>query len=153
MNICGKFHVNNCTNWYICFLKFEFKWYIDNGPSSQIPYSGGILDVLKKNKKTRFYLNIFRLCNIGYPSENHLELESREIWFVQNTRLSCPIVLKFCTENGITTVKLQIDWVTQSDVMGKRNFTRFGFKMSFGQISYIAQPHWILFSELFLRCM
>ena len=91
-------------------------------------------------KNPGFLRIIFRLCNIGYPPENHLELESREIWCVRNTRLSCPLVLKFCTEKGIITVKLQNDWVTLTYVMDQRHFIKFGFKMSFWQIFYIAQP-------------
>ena len=52
--------------------------------------------------------------------------------------------LKFCTEHDIITTVLctqfQNDWVNEKRVKGKRDFTRFGFKMSFGWISYIAQP-------------
>ena len=39
------------------------------------------------------------LCNIGYPSETHLKLKSREISFVHNINLNDPIVLKCCTES------------------------------------------------------
>ena len=40
------------------------------------------------------------LCNIGYAFETHLKLKSPEISFVHNICLSCPIVLKYCTEHG-----------------------------------------------------
>ena len=73
------------------------------------------------------------MCNIGYPSETHLKLKSREISFVHNTRFNCPIVLKFCTEHGN-----QNDWKLDMAVMNERDFTRFEFKMRFGQISHIA---------------
>ena len=83
------------------------------------------------------------LCNIGYPSESPLKLKSREILFVHNIRFNNPIVLKFCTEHGsITSVfcsKFQNDWTPAIDVMDERNFARFGFNMTFGGISYIAQ--------------
>ena len=54
---------------------------------------------------------------MGYQSETHPKLKSREISFVHNVRFSCPIFLKFCTEHGsITAVlcaKFQNDWVAQ----------------------------------------
>ena len=40
--------------------------------------------------------------------------------------------------------KFQNDWLTETDVMGERNFGRFEFKMSFRRISYIAQHPRIL---------
>ena len=43
-------------------------------------------------------LSLGVLCNIGYPSETHLKLKSREISFVNNIRVYNSIVLKFCTE-------------------------------------------------------
>ena len=46
-------------------------------------------------------LAVFReLCNIGYPSETHLKLKSREISFAYNLFRSDLIVLEFCTEHG-----------------------------------------------------
>ena len=81
------------------------------------------------------------LCNIGYPSETHLKLKSRDISFVHNIRFHCPIGLKFCTEHGSDTAvlcaKFQNDRSTEAWVMDKRDFARFEFKMNFGRISYI----------------
>ena len=48
----------------------------------------------------------------------------------------------FAQDGSVTVVlcaEIQNDWVTEKYVMGERNFTRFGFKMRFGRISYIAQ--------------
>ena len=53
------------------------------------------------------------LCNIGYLSEAHLKLKSREIPFVHNIHFSCPIVLKFCTECRVLCAKCQTDWVIE----------------------------------------
>ena len=71
------------------------------------------------------------LCYIGYLSETHFELKSRENPFVHSIRFSCPIVLKFRTEHCSTTAVLctrfQNDLITYELVMGKRDFTRFEF--------------------------
>ena len=92
--------------------------------------------------------NLLGVCNIWYPSETHLNPKFREISFAHSIRFSCPIVLTLCTEHGSDTAilcaKFQIDWVIEQKVMGKRDFTRFGFKMHFGRISYIAQSLWRL---------
>ena len=63
--------------------------------------------------------------------------QSREISFVHDIFLSCPIVLKFCTghDNNVLCAKFQTDWTTETDVMDERDFARFGFKMSFKWIS------------------
>ena len=56
------------------------------------------------------------LC-IGYPSEIHLKLKSREISYVHHIRFNSPIALKFCTENAFvipeTCAKFQNDWWTE----------------------------------------
>ena len=56
------------------------------------------------------------LCIIGYPSETHIKLKSREISFVLNIRLDKQIVLIFCTEHGsiiaVLCAKFQYDWKT-----------------------------------------
>ena len=107
------------------FLYFHIGWsfkisikHIDGGPIQQV------------------------LCNIGYPSETHLELKSHEISLVHNIRFKCLIDLKFCTGHGSDTAvlcaKFQGDGSTEAFVMGKRDFARFEFKMNFGRISYIA---------------
>ena len=55
-----------------------------------------------------------------------------------------PIPLKFCTKHDSDNVglcaKFQNDWTTETDVMIKRDFVRFIFKLIFRRISYIAQP-------------
>ena len=83
------------------------------------------------------------LCSIGYPSETHLELKSREVTFVHNLFITYPIVSTVCTEHGsdatVLFAKFQKEWTTETNVMGERDFARFEFKMSFGRISYIAQ--------------
>ena len=61
------------------------------------------------------------LCNMGYPSEMHLDLKPCEALFAHNLFCSCPIVLKFGTEHGNDTAmlcaKFQNDWTTEMDVM------------------------------------
>ena len=46
------------------------------------------------------------LCNIGYPSEIHLKLKSRENPFTHNICRISPIILKFCIEHGSDTAVL-----------------------------------------------
>ena len=77
------------------------------------------------------------MSNIGYPSETHLKSKSCKNSFALNSYLNWPNVLKFCTEHSsITAVlcaKFRNDWAIETDVMDKLDFTRFEFKMSFGQ--------------------
>ena len=86
------------------------------------------------------------LCNIGYRSETHLKLKSREISFVHNLLLSKSIVLKFCTEHdseaAVLCAKFQNDWWTENSVMDERVFARFESDMSFRRISilYCTRP-------------
>ena len=81
------------------------------------------------------------LCNVEYPSETHLKLESHEILFDHKSHFNNQIILKFCTAHDSITVvlctKFQNNWTTQTYVMDERNFARFEFKMSSRQISYI----------------
>ena len=90
------------------------------------------------------------LHNIGYRSEIHLKLKSCKISFAHNACFSQLIALKFCPKQGSITAmlytKLQTDWTIKTDVVDERDFARFGFKISFGQISYIAQYPWFLAS-------
>ena len=46
------------------------------------------------------------LYNLGYPSEVHLKLKSREVSFAHNLFRICPIDSTFCTENSSITVVL-----------------------------------------------
>ena len=66
------------------------------------------------------------MCNIVYPSETHLKLNSREISFGQNIYFSGQIVLKICTEHGSYTAmlctKLHNDLIIDQWVMCKRDF-------------------------------
>ena len=80
-------------------------------------------------------LQIWVLCNIGFQSETSLKLKSHEISFVHNFRFHCP---EHGTITAVICVIIQNDWITETDVVGKRDFARFGFKMSFWRISYIA---------------
>ena len=83
-----------------------------------------------------------RGCNIGHPSDTHIELKASEIWFVHNIRFKCPIVLKFCTAHGsdIAMWEFHSDWTTlEARVIDKRDFARFGFKIRVGRISHIVQ--------------
>ena len=41
--------------------------------------------------------------NVGYPSKMHLKLKLSEISLIHYLLLRCPIILKFCIENGSTT--------------------------------------------------
>ena len=42
----------------------------------------------------------------------------------------------------VLCAKYQNDWMAGWYVVGKRDFTRFSFKVAFGQIFFIAQPLW-----------
>ena len=81
---------------------------------------------------------------IGYPSDTHLKLKSRDVSFAHNSFCSCPIVSKFGTEHDNDTAvpyaKIQNDWTTEWDVMDDRVIAGFEFKTGFGQIPYIVQP-------------
>ena len=52
-------------------------------------------------------------CYLGYPSEAHLKLKSHRIWFYHNIHLSCPIILKFCTQqcHCCALCKISTDWI------------------------------------------
>ena len=79
---------------------------------------------------------------IGHLPHAYLKLKSRKISFIHSLFRSLPIVLKFCTVHGSDTAVLcttfRNDWTTERDVMRKRYFARFEFKVSFVAISYIA---------------
>ena len=81
-------------------------------------------------------------CNIGYHTETHLKLKSREISVAHNLFLSSQVDLEFCAEYGGDTVvsygNCQNDWASEIDVLNKRYFTRFELRMSFGRIFCIA---------------
>ena len=75
------------------------------------------------------------------------KLKPDEISFVQNAYFSCQIALKICAEHGsygsytaVLYAKFQNDFPTEQCVMGKRDFTRFEFKMCLGLTSCIAAP-------------
>ena len=72
---------------------------------------------------------VWGVCNMGYTSETHFKLKSREISFVHNTRFNCPIILKLCTEHGSDTAVLcaifQNDWKLDMAVMNEQDFMRF----------------------------
>ena len=74
--------------------------------------------------------------SIGHPSETHLKLKSREISFVHNICFSCSFALKIYPEHGSNTSvfceKRQSYWITDKEVMGKRDFTRFHEIWGFG---------------------
>ena len=81
-------------------------------------------------------------CNIGYPSETHLKLKSREISFAHEVLLDCEIVSKFCTKHGsinsVICANFQNDFKPAMDVLGERDCARLEFKMSFCRILYIS---------------
>ena len=80
---------------------------------------------------------------IWYPPDTHLNFKSRENSFDHSICFICSIVLTFCPEHDSYTVvlctKCRKDWPIRNLVMGKRDFTRFGFKKRFGRISHITQ--------------
>ena len=91
-------------------------------------WSGYLVVILMRNRYVRFVTGILKyyhfvrrsqnlgLCNIGYPSETHLQIKSREIWFVHDIHISSLITSDFCTEHGGITAmlcaKFRNDWVT-----------------------------------------
>ena len=86
------------------------------------------------------------LCNMRHPSKTRLGPKSREVSFAHNLSLNYPLVLKFCTEHGSRTAvlcsKFQNNRTTDTHDMDEPDFTRLGLEMSFGRISYTAQPPW-----------
>ena len=81
------------------------------------------------------------LWNIGYPSETHVKLKSREISFAHNLFIDFPILLNFSAMHGsitaVLSAKFQNDWSIERAIIDERVFARFEFKMSFGRISYM----------------
>ena len=73
------------------------------------------------------------LCNIRYPPETYLKLESREVSIPHNLFRSCSM---HGSDTVVLRVKLQNDCTTVTEVMDERDFARFEIKMSFGRISY-----------------
>ena len=110
---------------------------------SQASYGVPFVSIWRKIFVLQRGLTAGALCNIGYPSEIHLKLKSREILYAHNSCLSWPIILKFCTEHGSITAVLcanfQTDWTIETDVMDQPVFLRFEFKMSLKRISCIEQ--------------
>ena len=96
-----------------------FVWGIHRGPVNS-PHKGPVtrkmspFDDVIMNGKVGSQPGV--LHDVGYPSETHLKLKSRDISFVHNIRFSCPIVLKFCTAHGSITAmpwaKFQNDWMS-----------------------------------------
>ena len=80
-------------------------------------------------------------CTKGYPSETHLKLKSRKISFAHNPVLRYQIALEFCTEHdsiiAMPCANFQNDYANEMDILDERDFTKFGFEMSFVRIPYI----------------
>ena len=98
-------------------------------------------------------------CNIGYPSETHLQFKSREISFVHNTSTSVVgsfrIFAQLGNDTAVLYVQFQNDLTTRQWVMDKQDFARFEFKMRFERILYIAKPrqgHGVCVVMIFLCC-
>ena len=66
-----------------------------------------------------------------YISDTYFTFNSFETSFINNISLRCQIILQISTDHGIDT-----DWKTN---YGHWDFTRFGFRVSFRRISYIAR--------------
>ena len=81
--------------------------------------------------------------SIGFSKKKKtLQLRSGEIAFTKNAFLSCPIILKFCSEHGSDTVvlwaKCQNDWTMEMDIVDERVFVKFQFNVCWGEIFCIA---------------
>ena len=80
----------------------------------------------------KYQLPIKACCNIGYPSETHLKIKSREISFAHNLLISCQIALKICTGHGSITAVLcanfQNNLTTEMNETDERHFARFEFR-------------------------
>ena len=79
-------------------------------------------------------------------NSNLTNSRSSSAWFVQS-------FWNFARSSTISLLwtRFQTDWETEKEVMmGKRNFVRFGFKMSLGWISYIAQSMWLACRFIFV---
>ena len=86
-------------------------------------------------------------CNIGYSSETHLKLNSREISLVKIIHFSCQIVLKICTEHNSDTAVLFAKFLNnltnEQCVMGKRDFARYKY------VIYICYIYMIHFGRIY----
>ena len=99
------------------------------------------------------FLSYWAVCKIGYPSETHLQLKSRDISFVHYISFSRSIIKFFClvhdNDTAVPCAKCQDDSNIQMDVLNDGIFAKFEFKMRFGQISYIEQhPWWCTYAVL-----
>ena len=81
------------------------------------------------------------LCNVGYPSETHLKLNSHDGSLGHDLILIHLIVWKFGIKHvniiPVLPAKFRNDWTSET---GEWDFTRFEFKVYFGRISVIAHP-------------
>ena len=72
-----------------------------------------------------------------YPSDINLQLKSPENSIVHHTRVNNTFISKIYTEHGnITAVlcgKFQNDWKNATDVIDERDFTRFEFRVLWGE--------------------
>ena len=100
-------------------------------------YNHAVLGPLAENG----FMRTKELCNILYPSETHLLSKSREISFAHNLFPSYP---SFCRRllpyHCRARCKISKRLENCNRCYGWRYFARFGFKITFSQISNIAQP-------------
>ena len=86
--------------------------------------------------------NAGALCNTGYPSKIHIKRKSHKISFAHNVFLSCPVVLKFCTEHGSITVQIfktigEIKWMLWTNEISRDLIFR---QVSDGYQLYCTRP-------------
>ena len=97
------------------------------------------------------YLTLYHLAlhtggcsNVMYPPSTHTKIKFCEISFVHTIHCSCQVLSKLCTEE--ICVMFQMYVTTRRNIIGKRDFAKFDFKMSFGGVHCIARPPPVLFA-------
>ena len=112
-------------------IKISLK-FVPKGPINNIPALVQIMARRRPGDKSLSEPMMLRLpTHICVTRPQWVKFEYHEISSVYNTYFSCPIIWQFSTEQ----------WYNAGEkVMAKRNFRRFGFKISLWQVSYMEQP-------------
>ena len=105
--------------------------------SNHQPHPG----LFKRRSKKTSKLRVTGLC-VGnspvtgeFPAQMASNAENVSNWWCHQALQMSSCFETWCRIRQC--VKCQIDWVTDKYVLGKRDITRFGFKMRFGRIFYI----------------
>ena len=122
-------------------IRGHVSWPLVNTTVTRLRLCGSPVNDTATKTRTELRGDHFEARGVAIYSEMYLSLKSRVISLVHNLLLNCQIISKFCTEHGsiiaVLCANCQNDLTTEMDVLDKRDFARFPFKMSFGRITYI----------------